>query len=167
MSKTNIHTSFLPFHAVFAQRIAGIDIMNPSSVPLAKRIAEDATIKVPADKILSISESLLNKMIDVQASDTSAYVGQVMPFLEQADIAIKAQIASYRKHGELSDDIDNQLNMLDDAGNLHGVPDSTRAEGIDPAFVQGADLQTARTMNGATDHQRQQGDGSVTRQPAA
>lgn len=94
------------FHDKFLGRIAGLNIMDASSVVVAQHLAEDGWTKVPANKILETSEKLLDKMIDVQASE-SPYVEQVMPFLQKADAGLKAQIADYIKKGDLSVDLDS------------------------------------------------------------
>lgn len=93
----------MSFHDKFVDRIQSLDISNASSVVTAQRLAEDGVTTVPANKILDVSQKLLDKMIDVQASE-SPYVEQVMPFLYQADAGLKAQIAGYIENGDLSED---------------------------------------------------------------
>lgn len=130
----------MTFHDKFVDRIQSLDIMDASSVTTAHRIAEDGMTKVPANKIGAVSAKLLDKMIDVQASE-SPYVEQVMPFLQQADAGLKAQIASYIENGDLSDDA--KLDTTDEGDGGYK---------IDPAL---ADQELDRNkLNGGSRHSR-------------
>ena len=116
---------FPAFHDRFMTRLVSFNIMDSSAVVAAQNIAEDGLTKVPADKITSIGKKLLD-VIDVAQKTESQYVGQALPFLQQADAGLKAQIKGYRLNGDLSDDdksmtasgaetdkIGNQTDLLD------------------------------------------------------
>ena len=138
----------LSISALLLSTIGAISFSGPADLANAKHVRWLATHgKIQAEEIKSVTDALDYKMSEVDDAGDETYVNKIMAELAGARASVQAQADIYKKL------LDSTGDMLDDAGNLHGVP--------------GADLQTARVMNGATDHQRQQGDGSVTRQTAA